>query len=88
MACYLVNSDSDGVNVVCTSSPEKYAWYDGIDREEMEEIAPGSLASSGHLACEEDASTRPSTANRCGSASEARAGRERLELRGRGNGSS
>ena len=55
VACYLVNSDSDGVNVVCTSSPEKYAWYEGIDREEMEEIAPGSLASSGHLACEEDA---------------------------------
>ena len=60
LECFIVNFfevEEEGAtpHVVCTSQPEEYAWFNGIDREAMKET-DGIL--QGALECVEGASPR------------------------------
>lgn len=65
--CFVVNSfqvDREGAtpHVVCTSQPDEYAWYNGIERQDMVET-DGALP--GALECVQGASPRGFTEWEC-----------------------
>uniref|UniRef100_A0A7S3RX32 Uncharacterized protein n=1 Tax=Strombidinopsis acuminata TaxID=141414 RepID=A0A7S3RX32_9SPIT len=56
MACYVVEGKPSD-EIICTSAPREYAWYEGIDPDEMEKVGLGVVV-EGHLECREGASHR------------------------------
>jgi hypothetical protein len=57
VACFIVDDSNQAGRVVCTETPEEYAWYEGIDASSMEEVDAGLLV-EGHLECKEGATYR------------------------------
>jgi hypothetical protein len=60
--CYIVNQDlveTEGQEpeIVCTSAPEDYAWFNGLDVDALVPV-DGTSASSEALECAEGASPR------------------------------
>eukprot|EP00429_Kryptoperidinium_foliaceum_P041575 CAMPEP_0176120056 /NCGR_PEP_ID=MMETSP0120_2-20121206/60378_1 /TAXON_ID=160619 /ORGANISM="Kryptoperidinium foliaceum, Strain CCMP 1326" /LENGTH=128 /DNA_ID=CAMNT_0017454489 /DNA_START=99 /DNA_END=485 /DNA_ORIENTATION=+ len=58
--CFIVNSfevDEEGVEpeIVCTSDPDNYAWFNGINKDDMK---PADCERDGYLECVEGASPR------------------------------
>jgi len=64
VACYMLAGEEEDA-VVCTSAPDEYAWYEGINETDMTKVDPGLLV-EGHLACEEGATFRGSPVWQCG----------------------